>query len=103
LAKLGEDEAADAALRHAHLLNPQDKGVEDLLFLTTLELGRKKLAAKEYAEGLKYFREAAQLKPVEASPHEGMVEVYAATGQAASAAKERSQAERLRKVAGAVN
>jgi len=76
LAKLGEDQAAYMALGHAHRLNPQDKGAEDLLFLTTLGLGRKKLEAKEYAEGLRYFQEAAKLKPQEASPHVGMAEIY---------------------------
>ena len=97
LAKLGQDEAAYAALGHAHLLNPQDKGVEDLLFLTTLGLGRKEVATQEYAGGLRYFQEAAKLKPVEPSPHEGMAEIYAATGREKLAAAERSEAERLRK------
>jgi len=101
LAKLEEDEEAYTALGHAHLLSPQDKGVEDLLFLTTLGLGRKKLTAKEYAEGLRYFREAAKLKPVEASPHEGMAEIYGLTGRLGSATTERWEAERLRKSGGA--
>jgi len=97
LAKLGDDEAAYAALRHANQLNPEDKGTEDLLFLTTLGLARKKLAAKKYADGLRYFQEAAKLKPQEASPHEGMAEVYAIIGRGAMAASERVEAERLRK------
>jgi tetratricopeptide (TPR) repeat protein len=99
LAKLGEDEAAYAALRRAHQLNPQDKGTEDLLFLTTLGLGRKSQGAKEYSEGLRYFQEGAKLKPQEASPHEGMAEIYAVTGRGAMEAAERSEAERLRKAA----
>ncbi len=98
LAKL-DDDAAYAALGHAHLLNPQDKSVGDLLFLTTLGLGRKKLAAKNYAEGLRYFQEAAKLKPVEASPHEGMAEIYGLMGRVGSATTERWEAERLRKAA----
>ena len=100
LAKLGENEAAYAALKHAHLLNPLDKGVEDLLFLTTLGLGREKLAAKDYADGLRYFQEAAKLKPVEASPHEGMAEIFKLTSHAAQAATEQGTAERLRNKAG---
>jgi tetratricopeptide (TPR) repeat protein len=97
LSKLGGDEAAYAALKRAHLLNPKDKNVEDLLFLTTLAMGRKKTAAKQYAEGLRYFQEAEKLKPVEASPHEGMAEVYSATGRGGLAASERAEADRLRR------
>ena len=96
LAKLEEDHAAYAALGHAHQLNPEDKATEDLLFLTTLGLGRKKLEAKEYAEGLRYFQEAAKLKPQEASPHEGMAEIFKLTGRAAQAGTAQSTAERLR-------
>jgi tetratricopeptide (TPR) repeat protein len=103
LAKLGEDQAAYATLGHAHQLNPQDKGTEDLLFLTTLGLGRKSQAAKRYAEGLRYFQETAKLKPAEASPHEGMAEIYEATGRGAMGAAERLEAERRRKNAGPTN
>jgi tetratricopeptide (TPR) repeat protein len=103
LAKLGEDQAAYAALGHAHQLNPQDKGTEDLLFLTTLGLGRKSQSAKEYAEGLRYFQEAAKLKPQEASPHEGMAEIYEVTGRTSLTASEQREAERLRKNAGPTN
>jgi tetratricopeptide (TPR) repeat protein len=103
LAKLGEDQAAYSALGHAHQLNPQDKGTEDLLFLTTLGLGRKSQAAKEYAEGLRYFQEAAKLKPQEASPHEGMAEIYEVTGRTSLTASEQREAERLRKNAGPTN
>ena len=96
LAKLGEDLEAYPVLRHAHQLNPQDSGTGDLLFLTTLGLGRKSQNAKEYAEGLRYFAEAAKLKPQEASPHLGMAEIYGVTGRAGLALQERREAERLR-------
>ena len=97
LTKLGDGQAAYAALEHAHQLNPQDKGTEDLLFLTALGLARGKRASKEYAEGLHYFQEAAKLKPQEASPHEGMAEVYELMGNAALASSERRAGERLRR------
>ena len=95
LAKLGEDQAAYATLRHAHQLNPQDKATEDLLFLTTLGMGRKSQNAKEYADGLRYFQEAAKLRPQEASPHVGMAEIYGLTGRLGLAMQERREAERL--------
>jgi tetratricopeptide (TPR) repeat protein len=101
LAKLGEDEAAYAALVHAHQLNPQDKNTEDSLFLMTLGLGRKKKSAKAYTDGLHYFQQAAKLKPLEPSPHEGMAEIYSLTERTSFAAAEKRESERLRKNAGA--
>jgi tetratricopeptide (TPR) repeat protein len=103
LAKLGEDQAAYRALLHAHQLNPTDKATEDLLFLTTLGLGRKKQSAREYGEGLRYFQDAAKLRPQEASPHEGMADIYSLTGRTALATNEQREAERLRKNAAAAN
>jgi tetratricopeptide (TPR) repeat protein len=100
LAKSGEDRAAYQALRHAHQLNLQDKGTEDLLFLTTLGLGRRSQSAKEYPDALRYFEEAAKLRPQEASPHAGMADIFKLTGRAAQAAREQSTAELLKKRTG---
>ena len=95
LSRLGENQAAHAALLHAHQLNPADKGTEDLLFLTTLALGRESTSAKQYAEGIRYFENAAKLRPQEASPHVGMAEIYTLTDRASLASVERREAERL--------
>ena len=100
LAKSGEDGAAYHALRRAHQLNLQDKGTEDLLFLTTLGLGRRSQGAKEYPDALRYFEEAAKLRPQEASPHAGMADIFKLTGHAAQAAREQSTAELLKKRTG---
>jgi tetratricopeptide (TPR) repeat protein len=97
LAKLGEDTAAYRALRHAYELNSQDKGTGDLLYLTTLGLGRKAQEAKQYSDGLKYFGEAAKVRPQEPAPHRYMAEVYAAMGRAAEATSEKQEAEQLMK------
>lgn len=101
LAKLGEEEAAYAALLHAHRLNPEDKSTEDALFLTTLGLGRKKAFAKQYAAALHYFQQAANLKPQEPSPHEGMAQIYSLTRRTTLAAAEEHHAQQLRRKAGA--
>lgn len=97
LVKLGEDRVAYQALRHAYELNSQDKGTGDLLYLTTLGLGRKAQEAKQYSEGLRYFVEAAQVRPQEPAPHRYMAEVYKAMGRVTEAASEQQEAEQLMK------
>jgi tetratricopeptide (TPR) repeat protein len=100
LLKLGEDLPAYDALHHAHQLNPQDSGTVDLLYMAVLELATKGLATKtesahQYSGSLRYFEEAAKLRPREPAPHQGMAEVYTRTGRAAQATAEQEQAERL--------
>ena len=100
LAKVGDDAGAYRELNHAHQLNAGDKGTEDLLFLTTLSLGRKAAGEKKSVAAAKYFAEAAKLKPQEPSPHRGLAEVYRSQGNAAKAAAEEKEAERLGKILG---
>jgi Flp pilus assembly protein TadD len=83
LAKLGDDVAAYQALARAHELNPQDAGAADLLYRTTLGLARKSLAARQYPDALRYFGEAAKLRPGDPEPHKAMAEIYTLTGQGA--------------------
>jgi tetratricopeptide (TPR) repeat protein len=95
LAKLGEDESAYHALEHAHDLNAQDGPTGDLLYLTTLSLGRKAQSAGQYPEALRYFHEAAKLKAQEPAPHRGLADVYRLTGRAEQAVREEREADRL--------
>jgi tetratricopeptide (TPR) repeat protein len=97
LSELGEDLPAYQALRGAHEINPQDPGTAELLFRTTLGLARKSQAAREFPESLRYFEEAAKLRPGDAEPHQGKAEVYTLMGRTAEAAEEQKQAERLNK------
>lgn len=97
LAKLGEDVSAYDALHHAHDLNPDDAATADLLFLSTLKLGYKMGEAGKYPESLRYFQEAAKMRPQEPEPHRGIAAVYDQTGRHAEAADEQAQAERLSK------
>ena len=83
LAKLGDDVAAYQALARAHELNRQDAGAADLLYRTTLGLARKSLAAGQYTDALRYFGEAAKLRPGDPEPHKAMAEIYTLTGQGA--------------------
>jgi Flp pilus assembly protein TadD len=89
LAKLGEDLPAYQALSRAHELNRQDAGAADLLYRATLALARKSQAARQYPDALRYFSEAAKLRPGDPEPHQGMAEVYAVTRRSEEAAAER--------------
>jgi len=97
LAKLGDDSGAYSQLQHAHRLNATDAQTGDLLFLTSLSLGRKAAAAGATQEAIRYFQEAAQLKPQEPSPHRELADLYKKLGGAARAAAEQEEAERLTK------
>ncbi len=99
LLKLGEDVPAYQTLHRAHELNPQDAATAELLYKTALGLAGKSLAAHEYSASLRYFDEAANLRPDDPHPHRGKAEVYTASGHPAEAEAERQQAERLNKAA----
>ncbi len=95
LAKLGEDLPAYQTLHHAHELNPQDSAASDLLYLSILKLGYKMGEGGQYPESLRYFEEAAKLRPQEPEPHRGIAAVYTQTGRAEQAVKEQQEADRL--------
>jgi tetratricopeptide (TPR) repeat protein len=95
LSKLGEELPAYSALHHAYQLNPQDSRTGDLLYLTTLGLAQKSLARKDHSDSLRYFQEAAKLRPREPAPHHGMAEVYNRIGHPAQATAQQQEADRL--------
>ena len=99
LAKLGEDLPAYQTLHHAHELNPQDSATSDLLYLSILKLGYKMGEGGQYPESLRYFQEAAKLRPQEPEPHRGIAAVYTQTGRNSEAAAEQQEADRLSKSA----
>jgi len=100
LLKLGEAMPARDALAHAHQLNPQDVPTSDMLYLATLGVAREHLKAHRYGDSLRYFTEAANLKPQEPAPHHGMAEIYEATGRTAEGQVEEQKAKALSKAAG---
>jgi tetratricopeptide (TPR) repeat protein len=95
LLKLGEPDQAYAALQHARQLNPQDSATADVLYSTTMKLAEKSQLARQYSNALRYFEEAAKLRPEDPEPHWGMAEIYTHTGKPAQAATERQEASRL--------
>lgn len=72
LLKLGDDAAAFDRLARAHDLNQQDAVTAAMLYQTALVLGRKNQEARHYAKALHYFREAAQLRPNDPEPRQGI-------------------------------
>lgn len=95
LSKLGEDLPAYQALQHAHQLNAQDGATTDLLYLAALAVARKAQSTLQHPDALRYFHEAAKLKPQEPAPHRGLADVYKLTGHTAQASAEQREAERL--------
>lgn len=81
LAKLGEDLPAYQVLSRAHELNRQDAGAADLLYGVTLSLARKALAVRRYVDALRYFGEAATLRPGDPEPHQGLAEAREAAAR----------------------
>jgi tetratricopeptide (TPR) repeat protein len=95
LVKLGEHDQAYEVLRHARQLNPPDSATADLLYTTTLKLAEKSQAAQQFSGALRYFEEAAKLRPQDPEPHRGMAEMYTRMGKPAQAEAERQEADRL--------
>ena len=100
LMKLGELPAAYEALRHARELNPQDVATTEMLYATTFDLAQGKQGSQQYSDSLRYFAEAAALKPNEPEPHRRMALIYALTGRPAEAKAEQEKADQLSKSAG---
>ena len=93
--KLGEQLPAYQALHHAHELNPSDSGASNLLYAAALALGQKDQTARRYDDALRYYAEAASVKPAEAAPHRAMARIYTLTGKHSQARAEQQAAERL--------
>ncbi|HEY6938854.1 MAG TPA: hypothetical protein VI424_16965, partial [Terriglobales bacterium] len=95
LLKLGQELPAYEALQHAHQLNSSDSGTVDLLYEAALALGRKNQTSRRYSDSMRYYAEAAKLRPAEPAPHRGMAKVYALTGKPSQATAEEAAADRL--------
>jgi tetratricopeptide (TPR) repeat protein len=97
LVKLEEPEQAVEVLRHAHELNPQDSATGELLYVTTLKVAEKNQMAHHHSDALRYYEEAAKLRPDNPEPHRGLAQTYVQMGKSAQAATERQEADRLGK------
>jgi tetratricopeptide (TPR) repeat protein len=95
LLKMSDDAPAYEALRHARQLNAQDAATTDLLFTATSRLASSRQNAGQASDSLRYWEEAAKLRPQEAEPHRHMAEIYYTTGRPDRAQAEQEEAERL--------
>jgi len=95
LLKLGQEFPAYQTLQHAHQLNSSDSGTVDLLYEAAIALGRKNQESRQYGDSLRYYAEAAKLRPAEPAPHRGMAKIYALTGKPSQARAEEAAADRL--------
>lgn len=96
LFKLGEALPAYEALNRAHQLNQQDAATTEMLYRTSLDLARSSQAARNYTDSVRYFEGAAKLRPDDAEPHRGLLEIYRATGHPAEAAAEQRKIDSLK-------
>ena len=75
LLRLGKVSEAFPVLLRAHQLNQQDSRTADLLFGTAFTLGRDSAAARQYPEALRYYGEAAKLRPDDPELRQAIAEV----------------------------
>jgi tetratricopeptide (TPR) repeat protein len=95
LMKLGEFQKAYETLRHARDLNPQDAATSEMLYATTFDLAAKNQATRQYDDALRYFTEAAKMRPADPGPHRHMAEIYTLTGRPDDAKAEQEIADKL--------
>jgi arylsulfatase A-like enzyme/Tfp pilus assembly protein PilF len=86
--RLGRTDDAKRELRKSLALQPDD-------YESNLIMGQM-LAQDDPSVAVPYLQKAAKVQPTSADPHILLFQIYTALGDAASAAKERTEAERLR-------
>jgi tetratricopeptide (TPR) repeat protein len=93
--KLGDTPGAYRALSAAHKLNPDDKPTEELLYKSTVILADQAEAKAATADAIRYWKEAAKLRPAQPEPHSRLAALYTKTGRAQLARQEQQEADRL--------
>ena len=93
--KLGDTSGAYQALRAAHKLNPDDKPTEELLYKSTVILADQAEIRTATADAIRYWKEAAKLRPAQPEPHSRLAALYTKTGRAQLARQEQQEADRL--------
>ena len=83
-------------LVYAYKLNPQEKSTQDLLYQVTLILADQAEAKPAASEAIRYWKEAARLRPqAQPEPHHRLSLLYAKTGRPQLAKQEQQEADRL--------
>ena len=93
--KLGDTPGAYAELRYALKLNPGEKSTEELLYQATAILADQAEAKSAINEAIRYWTEAAKLRPAQPEPHHRLSLLYRKSGRAQLAQQEQQEADRL--------
>jgi len=93
--KLGDTEGAYTELSYANKLNPQDKPTGELLYQATVILADQAEAKQASVDAIRYWKQAAQLRPTQAEPHHRLSLLYSKAGQPQLAKQEQQEADRL--------
>jgi tetratricopeptide (TPR) repeat protein len=93
--KLGDTMGAYDALSYAHKLNPDDKPTEELLYQSILILAGQSENKPATADAVRYWKEAAKLRPSQPEPHHRLSLLYAKSGRPQMARQEQKEADRL--------
>jgi len=92
--KLGDTAGAYTELSYANRLNPGEKSTQELLYQATVILADQ-AQAKSINDAIRYWKEAAKLRPAQPEPHHRLSQLYAKTGRAQLAKQEQQEADRL--------
>ncbi len=95
LLQLGEPQAAYENLSYAHKLKPDDKPTEELLYQTLLILAGQAESKPDSSEAIRYWKEAAKLRPTVPEPHHRLSVLYAKSGRQQLARQEQQVADNL--------
>jgi tetratricopeptide (TPR) repeat protein len=93
--KLGDTAGAYEELTAAYKLNPQDKPNQELLYQATVILADQAESSSATADAIRYWKEAAKLRPAQPEPHHQLSLLYAKTKQPQLARQEQQEADRL--------
>ena len=93
--KLGDTLGAHDALGYAHKLNPEDKPTEAILYQSILILADQSESKSATIDAVRYWKEAAKLRPSQPEPHHRLSLLYAKTGRPQMARQEQEEADRL--------
>jgi tetratricopeptide (TPR) repeat protein len=93
--KLGDTLGAYNALTYAHRLNPDDKPTEEILYQSILILAAQSESKPATTDAVRYWKEAAKLRPSQPEPHHRLSLLYAKIGRPQMARQEQKEADRL--------
>jgi tetratricopeptide (TPR) repeat protein len=93
--KLGDTVGAYEELTAAYKLNPQDKPNQELLYQATVILADQAESRSAATDAIRYWKEAAKLRPAQPEPHHRLSLLYAKSGHWQLATQEQQEADRL--------